>query len=247
MKAPCRPLLVLIVLGLLGTPAVQAAGIIVGNLGQPPDTTDPPVQISPYLPQFNTMGVTAGQQFTTGPTPTTLSEVFARLGNLDLGTSKGFELVAGLYTDSTSQGNSIPGSLLASFTSSLASIPTSGFANIEFDTTAVNLKADTNYWFVLGAMNAAANSSDKSFGSVTWQFTLSTSTYGPGQLPLTNQTFNNLWSNDSTSPNFTPSFPNEPFLIQFGAPAVPEPSAWVLAGIGFSAMMALSRAIRSRR
>jgi hypothetical protein len=246
MRILVRLLLGLIILAASGALTAHAGGIIVGNLGQPPDTTDPPQQIIPYLPQFEAMGVTAGQQFTTGTAATTISEVFATLGKLDLGTSKGFDLTAGLYSDNTSQGNSIPGTLLASFTYSLASIPTSGFANIEFDTSKIALSSNTNYWFVLGATNTSAKSTDSSFGSVTWAFTLSTSTYGPGQLPLTNETFNNLWSNDSASPNFTPAFPNEPFLVQFGAVAVPEPGSWVLACFGFTAALAVARVVRSR-
>ena len=151
MRNLCRIFLVIALFGSLGTRSSRAGGIVVGNLDQPPDTVDAPLQITPYLSQFNSPGLTAAQQFTTGPGSSTITDILASLGNLDLGTSKGFELTAGLYSDNTSQGNSIPGTLLTSFTFNLAAIPTSGFANIDFATSAITLTADSNYWFVLGA------------------------------------------------------------------------------------------------
>jgi hypothetical protein len=240
-----RILSVVAVLGAMALmPAPCVAVLVVGNLNQPPDTTDLPLQILPVLSQFGYPGLTAAQQFTTGPTSAEVSHVYASLGNLDLGTSGGFNLTAGLYSDNTSMGNSIPDSLLASFTFNLSWIPTSGFATIRFDTSPITLSANTNYWFVLGATNSTPAAIDTSFGSVTWQFTLSTAVYGPGALPYTNQTYNDLWSNDPSSSNYTVAFPGQPFLIQIG---VPEPGSWILGSIGLTTVLAMSRRIRLPR
>ena len=180
-----------------------------GNLGQPPDTVDGPLQILPYLSQFNSPGLTAGQQFTTGATAATIREVFASLGNLDLGTSGGFHPDGGArIQDSTSMGNSIPGTLLTSFSYSLASIPTSGFANVEFDTSAITLMPSQLLVRPGGRQQLRPTNGDSPLRQrYLAVHPLSTNTYGPGQLPLSNQTFNNLWSNDPNSPELHASVP----------------------------------------
>jgi hypothetical protein len=239
----------ILVLGVLGSSPIRAGTLVVGNLGQPPDTQDSPLQVVPYLSQFNSPGLTAAQQFTTGQNQASIDRIFATLGNLDTGTSGLFTFTAELYSDNTSQGNSIPDSVLRTFTYNEASIPTvgNGFANVEFDTSAITLAPSTNYWFVLQGSNSGAQATDSSFGSVIWQYTLSTTTYGPGLLVLSNQTYNNQWSNDPNSANYTLSFPDEPFLMQVGdASVVPEPSGLLLASIGLTMVGVVSRGSRFR-
>jgi hypothetical protein len=228
-------------LAVLALPSLaQAGSIIVGNLDRPPDTTDSPLLIVPYIASFGAPGLTAAQQFTTGPTGVELDRVFASLGNLDTGTNGSFTLTASLYSDNS---NAIPGSVLATFTYNQSTIPTSGFAKVEFDTSPIDLAASTNYWFVLQANYSNPKPTDD-FGSVTWRYTLASGSdvYGPGLLPQTNQTFNNTWTIADNIPN-----PNEPFLIQVGGPAsVPEPSSLLLGCLGLGAI-AVCRASRSRR
>jgi hypothetical protein len=221
---------------------VQAGPIIVGNLDRPPDTTDSPLLIVPYIASFSAPGLTAAQQFTTGSSSVELDKVFASLGNLDTGTNGSFTLTASLYSDDSS--DKIPGTVLASFTYNQSTIPTSGFANVEFDTTPINLAASTNYWFVLQANYNNPKVTDD-FGSVTWRYTLASGSdvYGPGLLPQTNQTFNNTWNTTDNIPT-----PNEPFLIQVGgAAAVPEPGSWVLGSVGIGLVVLASRWGRMRR
>ena len=73
---------------------------------------------------------------------------------------------------------------------------------------------------------------------MTWQYTLSSTTYGPGALPGTNQ------SSDGTTWDPASFQPNEPFLIQVG---VPEPSSWVLGGIAILTVFTASRWAGPRR
>jgi hypothetical protein len=229
-------------LGLLfSTARVHAGPIIVGNLDRPPDTTDSPLLIVPYIASFGAPGLTAAQQFTTGSSAVELDRVIASLGNLDTGTNGSFTLTASLYSDNS---NAIPGTLLATFTYNQSTIPTSGFANVEFDTSPINLAASTNYWFVLQGNYSSPKTTDD-FGSATWQYTLASGSdvYGPGLLPKTNQTFNNTWSLVDNIPS-----PDEPFLIQVGGPAaVPEPSTWVLGSLGLGLVLTASRWARVRR
>ena len=217
MRTPLRWIAMMALFGAMASPAAsRAAGVVVGNLGQSPVNS---FQILANLPTAGFTGVTAAQQFTTGPNPTSIDRVFASLGNFDAGTNGSFALAAQLFTDDPT--HQIPGASLATFTYNAGSIPTFGFANVEFDTSLIALSAATNYWFVLGATYTDPLAG-KDFGSVTWQYTLSSTTYGPGALPGTNQsTGGTTWDPGSFQPN-------EPFLIQVG---VPEPSSWVLGGI----------------
>ena len=237
MRMPVRLFTMIVLVGAMITPAPsRAGGLVVGNLNQTPDTTDPQLQILPYIAGFASPGLTAAQQFTTGPDATSIDRVFASLGNLDTGTNHSFALQASLYSDNS---NAIPGSLLATFTYNQATIPTSGFANVEFDTSPITLSASTNYWFVLQGTYSNPQPTDD-FGSVTWQYTLASGSdvYGPGLLPETNQTFNDTWTIADNIP-----FPNEPFLIQVG---VPEPSSWVLGSIAILSVITASRWARPR-
>jgi hypothetical protein len=235
MRKTLRLIPMLALLGAFATPSVsRAGGIVVGNLDQSP-TAISSFQILANIPSQGLPGVTAAQQFTTGPNSTSVDKVFASLGDFDAGSNGSFSLTAQLFADAPS--HQIPGSLLATFTYNIGSIPTSGFANVEFDTSPIALAAATNYWFVLGAAYTDPQPGND-FGGVTWLYTFQTTTYGPGALPGTNQ------SSDGTS--WVPGGfqPNEPFLTQIG---VPEPSSWVLGSIGSLTVITASRWARPRR
>ena len=236
MRTLLRILAMTVLVGAVAAPtASRAGGVIVGNLGQPPDTSDPAFQILANFPTLGSPGVTAAQQFTTGSSPTSIDRIFASLGDFDAGTNGTFALFAQLFSDDSS--HKIPGVLLATFSYKAGSIPTSGFANVEFDTSPISLSAATNYWLVLGATYNNPKAGND-FGSVTWQYTLSTTTYGPGSLPGTNQ------SSDGTKWSAGDFQPNEPFLIQAGG--VPEPSSLVLGSIAILTVFAASRWVRPR-
>jgi hypothetical protein len=219
-------------LSLLTSPLARAGNLVVGNLDQPPLTFD---SIIPYDPSIGQPGFAAAQQFTTGPSGTSLDRIFVSIGDYNAGTD--FHLTATLFADNAG----LPtGAQLTGFTYNVSSIPTAGFATVEFDpTSAVNLAANTPYWFVLNG-----SSSDGS-GNTDWQFTASTLTHGPGTLPFfSNSTDGGLtWG----GPFPAAGFPNEPYLIQVNSPLVPEPSSWILGCIGFSSLWLLRRQARRGR
>ena len=133
MRTPLRILTMMALFGAMASPAAsRAAGVVVGNLGQPPVNS---FQILANLPSMGFTGVTAAQQFTTGPNPTSIDRVFASLGNFDAGTNGSFALTAQLFADDPT--HQIPGASLATFTYNAGSIPTFGFANVEFDTSSI--------------------------------------------------------------------------------------------------------------
>jgi len=214
---------------LWGVVAAQSAraDLIVGNLDQAPAGAD---TIVPYVPSFGQPGFTAAQEFNTGPVTGFLGPIFANIGNYYSGTNGDFQLTATLLADSSGTPSGIP---LLTFTFNAASIPTSGFANVEFDPVgSLSLAASTNYWFVL-----SGSSPSDGTGSVDWNFTDSTTTSGPGSLPLSNVSYDGgmTWSG---------AFPGEPYLIQVNL--VPEPSSLVVGGVGFAAVLGLARWSRSR-
>jgi hypothetical protein len=232
MGTKFRVLSMIALLSLLISPLARAGDLVVGNLNQPALSFD---TLIPYDPAISQPGFEAAQQFTTGSTGTSLDRIFASIGDYNPGTD--FHLTATLFADN----NGLPtGAQLTTFTFNVSAIPTSGFASVEFDPTpSVNLAANTPYWFVLNG-----SSSDGS-GGTDWQFTASTTTYGPGTLPF----FSN--SNDGgatwNGPFPTAGFPNEPYLIQVNGSLVPEPSSWILGGIGFSSLWLVGRRARKHR
>lgn len=204
MRTPLRWIAMMALFGAMAAPtASRAGGIVVGNLDQS-QTAVNSFQILANIPAEGLPGVSAAQQFTTGPNSTLIDRVFAGLGNFDAGSNGSFALTAQLFMDDPT--HKVPGALLATFTYNSGSIPTSGFANVEFDTSLIALSAATNYWFVLGATYTDTHPSNN-FGSVIWQYTLSPTTYGLGALPGTNQ------SSDGTTWEPRNFQPNKPFLI----------------------------------
>ena len=229
---------ILAVLTLLSCSAtVRAGNLVVGNLDQPVAGS---ISIQPFFASLGGFpGETAAQQFETGPTQTTsLDMIFLSLGNLDRGTNGSFTLTANLVADN---GNLPTGSVLTTFTYDLSSIPTAGFAVVRFDpTSSVTLQASTKYWLVLGG--SYSNSLDSDWGSASLQYTFSTSSQGPGSLGFFNESYDGgaTWNLDPSQGQGV----NEPFLIQVN---VPEPSSWVLASIGLSGTLLVSRRLRARR
>jgi hypothetical protein len=219
----------------------RAGDLVVGNLDQPVADS---IQILPYFSSLGGAfpGEKAAQQFETGPSQTTsLDHIFVSLGNLDLGTNGSFAITAELVADNS---NLPTGSVLTTFTYNAATIPTSGFSVVTFDpTSAVTLQAATKYWFVIGG--AYSNSADADLGSVSLQYTFSTTSHGPGGFGFYND------SNDGGSTwNLDPSNGqgvNEPFLMQVNSASVPEPGSWVLGGIGLSCTLLFARVFGSRR
>jgi len=215
--------------GVVASHSARAGSLVVGNLGQKPFGAD---TIMPYDPGIGQFGFTAAQEFNTGSAATSLDRIFANIGNYVAGTNGDFQLTATLLADS---GGTPSGSTLVSFMFNVGSIPTSGFANVEFDPVhTFNLAASTNYWFVL----TGSSPSDGS-GSVDWNWTTSTITYGPGSLPH----FSNSYDGGTT---WNGTFSGSPYLIQVNSP-VPEPAGWVLGGMGFAAVLGLARWSGSRR
>ncbi len=171
-------------------------------------------------------GLNSAQEFTTGPAATTLDVIFANIGYYYSGTNGDFQLTATLVADS---GGTPTGSTLVSFTFNASSIPTSGFADVEFDPVhTMTLAANTNYWFVL-----AGSSPSDGTGGVDWNYTYSTTTIGPGSLPQTTISYDGGMT-------WEPPFPDNPYIMQVNG-SVPEPAGWVLAGMGFAAVMGLAR------
>jgi hypothetical protein len=234
MRPNLRTLWIFALSALLSSPlAAQAGDLVVGNLdqGNTPSNYD---TINPFIAGVHP-GYTAAQEFTTGATGTSLDKVFASLGNYDPGDGT-FALTASLVLDNRTTPT---GAVQTTFSFNVASIPGSGLAVVEFDpTSSVSLTANTGYWFVL-----TANSDDGS-GSTDWQWTTSTDHSGPGTLPR----FANNFA--GTDPNQWNVFPDEPFMIQVNStvgPVVPEPTSWVLGGIGLAGMLMVTRLTRSRR
>ncbi len=204
--------------------AARAGTLVVTNLDQPVAFAD---QIVPNDPAIGQFGFEPAQQFNTGPTATSLDRIFVNIGDYTAGTGS-FQLAATLQADSSG----IPGAVLDTFTFSVASIPTSGFTNVEFDPVSpFTLAANTNYWFVL------AGSSSDGTGSVSWNWTFSTTTQGPGSLGL----FTNSYDGGAT---WNGPYSGSPYLIQVNS--VPEPAGWVLGGTGFAAILGLARWSRQR-
>jgi hypothetical protein len=230
MRVRTCVLMLVVFLGGVGSHGALAGSLVVGNLDQPPGGAD---SIVPYDPSIGQFGFTAAQEFNTGPTATSLDRIFANLGNYDSGTNGDFQLTATLLADNSGTPS---GSPLVSFSFNVSSIPTSGFANVEFDPVgSFTLASNTNYWFVLNGSSPTDGT-----GSVNWNWTNSTTTYGPGSL----QNFNNSYDGGTT---WNGPFSGSPYLIQVNGQAVPEPAGWTLATIGFGAVLGLARASRPRR
>jgi hypothetical protein len=219
-------LLTLVVLcGVVGPQRALAGSLVVGNLDQP--AGPPPADfIMPYDPAIAQFGFTAAQEFNTGAAATSLDHIFANIGNYYSGTNADFQLSATLMSDSSGT----PSGTLVTFSFNVAAIPTSGFADVQFTpTSSFNLAANTNYWFVLSGSSPTDGS-----GGVNWNYTNSTNTYGPGSLPL----FNNSYDGGTT---WNGPFSGSPYLMQVNGQAVPEPASWALGSIGFAAVLGLSR------
>jgi hypothetical protein len=227
MRSKSWFLRMLVLSGVVALQSARADTIVVGNLDQTPQDSD---LIVPYDPSIAFSGLTRAQEFNTATVAMPLERIFANIGNLDTGTNGDFQLTATLLADSS---GTPTGSPLVTFTFNASSIPTSGFANVEFDPVGTfNLAANTNYWFVL-----SGSSSDFS-GSASWNYTDSTTTTGPGSLP----NFNYSVDGGTT---WNGPFSGSPYLIEVDG-AVPEPTGWVLASIGFAAVLGLARRSHAR-
>ena len=180
---------------------------------------------------------TLGQEFTVN-TSATLQNIIVNLGNLYLGNSGDMVITAQLYSvpsASTPPDVTMGATLIDTLTLNPSTpIPTSGFSNVEYDPMGTDvLSPGTNYWFTITATSASGDTS----GMVSWQYTLDNSYSGPGSLP-NYATYDGGWSVGSGSPN----------LIQVnGIQSVPEPSSWILGGIGFSTMVLAGRKLNGRR
>lgn len=156
------------------------------------------------------------QEFTTGATAMTLSDVIAVLGDA----SGTFTATASLETTS----GALPSNtVLTTFT--VPSIPAGSPADETFTpNTGVILSANTTYWFVLAATGT---------GSYQWAYTNTT------QANLPNYAVNN-------GAGWSIGAPPGPFLVQVDATAAPEPSSLLLvsaAGV-LSLFVALGRRFR---
>jgi hypothetical protein len=230
MKMRSCVLTMCVVWAMVASETVHAGSVVVSNIGQSAAGAD---TIVPYDPGIGQFGFTAAQEINTGSLAgtTAIGSVIASVGNYFAGTNSDFQLTAMLEADS---GGMPSGPALVNFSFVAGSIPTSGFANVQFNPIgSFVLASNTNYWFVLNGSSPSDGT-----GSVDWQFTNSTTTVGPGSLPQ----FNNSFDGGTT---WNGPFGGQPYLIQVNG--VPEPAGWVLASIGFAAVLGVSRLRLSRR
>jgi hypothetical protein len=216
MLKPSRAAAVALVL-VLHTSVATRAGMIVGNLDQSTANNANSVK-------FNAQ--TLAQQFNVGSQGYTLTAIQANLGN-NIDPVTGF---ARIVTDA----NGAPGTqVVANFT--FPSVPaTNPGANVEFDPTsnAVQLAANTHYWFVLG--------SSAGTGFFEWAYATNTN--------LTAGSVGTLGSLDSSTDNGATwgALGNTRGLIQVdGTPsAVPEPASFAMLGLG--SLVAVGAWLRGR-
>ncbi|APW62707.1 choice-of-anchor R domain-containing protein [Paludisphaera borealis] len=209
---------------MISTAAARGDSLLVGNLANAP---------------FGSDAVDAAdaraQGFKTGGRDWNLTSIEAVLGGFNPGGT--FAVSAVLAASTTNAlGKDVPdvSSPLATFL-----VPTidASFATLNFTPmTNFVLKANTEYWFVLTVTAAGGTPFE-------WQYTYDTAIDSASEGILT--------SAAATIPpgsGVWVSQPNAPYLIQvMGTPvgAVPEPSSWIIGGLGFSSVFMLVRRRRS--
>ena len=194
---------------------------------------------NPFSPSVIDSQDSSAQQFTSGIS-TDLVSITVSLGQLNSGNNGDFALTARLIEVMNAGDAPDMGSVVATL-SQIGSIPTSGFSNVEFDPSgSVSLDASKFYWFAL-----TGASSDPT-GGVSWQFSDTTTTSGPGTLPAYGfDVPGQAWSLFPVNPRDESTYP---FLIEVigQGPSVPEPSSLILGCIGLSAAL-FGRAWTSKR
>ena len=201
--------------------AARGDSLLVGNLADASagsDTIDP--------------NASRAQGFMTGNRAWNLTSIDAVLGGFSAGGT--FDASATLVGSTTdSNGKDVPdlSNPLGTFT-----FPTVGasFTTLNFTpTTSIVLQANTEYWFVLQATSANASGFD-------WQTTNDT-TLDPGS----EGTLTSFAAMIPPGSGIWYSQPNQPYLIGInGTPvvaSVPEPSSWIMGGLGVSCVFALVR------
>lgn len=220
MRISNRSAVIALFVAISSVTAARGDSLLVGNLSAAPASSD----------TIDADDARA-QGFMTGGRDWNLTSIEAVLGGLGTGT---FAASATLVASTTNTfGEKVPdlATPLATFT--FPTVDTS-FSTVSFaPTTSFILKANTNYWFVLQATLANAALFD-------WQYTSST-VVDPGSE-------GSLTSAAATIPPGSGTWrsqANQPYLIGInGTPVVavvPEPSSWILSGIGVSCVYALIR------
>ena len=125
MRTPLRILTMMALVGAMASPAASGGGGCRGQSGSATGHSGSAVPDSGQLSSGGISRVTAAQQLTTGPNPTSIDRIFASLGDLDSGSNGSFALTAQLFADDPS--HKIPDALLTTFTYNAGSIPTSGW------------------------------------------------------------------------------------------------------------------------
>jgi len=175
------------------------AGIVVSNLNEPSNGTGTIYAAGP--PQWY------AQAFVTGAQSVELGTVIAPLGD----SSGSYSAFAELISD---DGGSPGATVIAEFT--VPSIGTS-IADLTFDPTSnVELAANTEYWFVLGATGSDPTAEDK------WSYTYTSSADFPAYAYSHNS--GTTWTVET----------NGPFRLQVNS--VPEASTWALMLLGFAGL-----------
>lgn len=204
----------------ISTAAARGDSLLVGNLANAP---------------FGSDAVDAAdaraQGFKTGGRDWNLTSIDAVLGGFSAGGTLSVSAVLAAST-TNAQGDAVPdvSNPLATFL-----VPTidASFATLSFTpTTNFVLKANTEYWFVLMVTSAGGSPFE-------WQYTYDTTLDSGSEGTLT--------SAAATIPPGSGDWvsqPNAPYLIQVmgtpvGTVAVPEPSSWIISGLGFASVFML--------
>ena len=111
------------------------------------------------------------------------------------------------------------------------SIPGS-FTPITFTSTGLSLSANSTYWVV---MKSTASGAD-----FLWRNTADNNPTGAGPG------FSTVWSETITSGSTWVTTSTNPYLMKVDVQAVPEPSSFVLAGLGLGAMGLIRRRMKKR-
>ena len=215
----------------LATVAVtaEASGITVyGNLGSVNTTTTS--NSVGYLSltqqnQFQSQGFSVGNQV--GSSAWDIQEI-----QLGLGSAGAPSPVVGIYSNFAS--GTVPGSLLATFTGT-STVSSKGIYTYTGSFTALE---NTSYWVVLSNANAASQESYEWYSNDAFT--------QPTQQNASNVTYLGTKERDGLAGTWNSTLPSLSIRIN-AAVAVPEPSTFVMSGLGGLALLAIKWTRRRRQ